>query len=490
MGRFDDGTRSAFPGVEVFAPGRVNLIGEHTDYNGGLVLPFAIDLGLELRLSFEPRSANDAQGPTDASHVLLCHSTYDGATRGLNAKEMTELVQCVRDNPLSSDLVPLPSAAQGNTLGYLAGALSLLFAQGDLPRDTASNLKEDRRASLLNGRARLRVDIDSTLPAGAGLSSSAALCTGFLQGAQALFGGTLSGRELARTAMHVEHRFAGAHVGLMDQLAVTYGRTGTFLAINFLAFPERGTFECEPVAAQEAFDAYVPLIFHTGVTHSLAGSEYNTRRLQCGEALSKLRDVVRWPESKSPPDSLSHYSMPEGFRALFGREIQDALSGAFTQALAETHLRTCFGGDDVLARRAGHVVFENIRVRAAMDALRMGRLAALSRLMQDSHESLRFSYEVSCRELDAAAALVPQEAERLAKAPHRKTGPLNTLALLGARMTGGGFGGSTIQLVHESLVTELLEVFAKEDNPYTRTTGAKPRLVVSRPSEGLRLHYI
>lgn len=488
--------------VEVFAPGRANLIGEHTDYNGGLVLPFAIERGLQLRLQFQQGPASTA---SPSNTALVCHSTFDGVTRTLSAQEFQALFEAVRAKPLTSDEVTLPQNAQKNTLCYVAGALALFLAQchpntapsaGTAANAAADFMRASKAAAFLSGHAQLRVHIDSTLPAGAGLSSSAALCTGVLQGAQALFGGTLSGRDLARTAMYVEHRFAGAKVGLMDQLAVTFGRPGHFLAIDFFDFPEEGAFGLEWVQPHKAFDDFVPLLFHTGVSHSLASSEYNVRREQCQAALEMLRHSVNLPRA-FPLTSLSAFSLPEGFRALFGKELEEVSSGRFTQAHAESHLQRLVQGNGVLAKRAAHVVFENVRVRLATDALRHGRREELSRVMQESHASLQNSFEVSCRELDTAALLVAKEAARLT-ALSSPMGPsasavthqeAHTVPLIGARMTGGGFGGSTVQLVHKSIVHPLVDTFSREDNPYTQATGSEPRLFVLSPAEGLRLHY-
>jgi galactokinase len=486
--------------VEVFAPGRVNLIGEHTDYNGGLVLPFAIGLGLTLRLSWREAETGEGEvGGGGAGGGVRCESTFDGTRRALSSAALTRLVEACLPEPLTSSAVELPADARGTTLAYAVGSLALFLAQGRCQ-------SRERVRALLGGRATIVIDIDSTLPVGGGLSSSAALCAGLLLGYQALLCGDLDARELAVTAMHVEHRFAGAHTGLMDQLAVLLGRPGSYLAVDFARFPAERACEVELTRAHAAFDAYVPLAFHTGVAHSLAGSEYNLRRAQCADALALLTAAARAQGDTAMPTSLSTYSQPDAFTRLFGHPHADAVSGMFPQedaarVLAQGPLSRASGGTahaastlstlSTLAARATHVVYENLRVRAAMEALRGGDLETLGRLMRESHASLRDAYAVSCAELDAAVEIVPAEAVRLARAAGDSIPrAARALPVIGARMTGGGFGGSTIQLVHAAIVDDLVAAFERPDNPYTRSTGATPRAVVSRPADGARLRYL
>ena len=332
----------------VRAPGRVNLIGEHTDYNGGLVLPMAIDLGIAI-----------AFVPTDDRTVeLTLRSTGE---RGV------------------VDLDRLP-ARDGSWVDYVAGMAWALGEDG---------------ASMSGLRGILAAD----LPIGAGLSSSAAL---ELAVAWGLGGGVAPVPDplrLARLAQRAENEFVGVACGLMDQFAVSFGRTGATLLLDCL------TLEHRPIAIPVGV-AFV--VCDSGLPRRLAESGYADRRAECARALEQIQAV-------------------EGsVRAL--REVDEALLEHAGRAM-----------DEVAYRRARHVVRENARVGAAVAALEAGDGAALGRAVSASHASLRDDFEVSTPELDRLVDIAE-----------------STPGTLGARLTGAGFGGCTLSIVEAGATDELL----------------------------------
>ncbi len=325
------------------APGRVNLIGEHTDYNDGLVLPIAL-----------PLRTVAACGRRD-DDALVVHSVQSGET--------------VR--------VPLGEVGPGRPEGWVAYVAGVLWA-----------LREE---GLTVGG--LDVTVDSEVPLGAGLSSSAALECALGAAASDLFGLGLLGSDegrarLAQVCVRAENEVAGAPTGGMDQSAALRCREGSALLLDC----RDGSVEHVPVDL--AATGHVLLVTDTRASHALADGQYGSRREACERAAALL-----------------------GVTSL--REVgEDSLEGALERL-----------GDDELVRRTRHVVTEIGRVRAVVAALRAGDLVEVGRLFDASHASLRDDYEVSCAELDASV-----EAARAAGA-------------LGARMTGGGFGGSSVALV-------------------------------------------
>ncbi len=344
------------------APGRVNLIGEHTDYNEGLVLPIALPLRTAAACG---RRGDD---------VLVVHSVQNGET--------------VR--------VPLDEVGPGRPEGWVAYVAGVLWA-----------LQQEGF-----GVGGLDVTVDSEVPLGAGLSSSAALECAVGAAASDLFGlGLLdsdTGRaRLAQVCVRAENEVAGAPTGGMDQSAALRCREGSALLLDC----RDGSTEHVPVDL--AAGGHVLLVTDTRAEHALADGQYGRRREACERAAAAL-----------------------GVASL--REVgEDELD----EALARLP-------DEELVRRTRHVVTEIGRVRAVVAALRADDLAEVGRLFDASHASLRDDYEVSCAELDASV-----EAARAAGA-------------LGARMTGGGFGGSSVALVPEPAVPAVRDairaVFAEQ----------------------------
>ncbi|HYG80831.1 MAG TPA: galactokinase [Pyrinomonadaceae bacterium] len=357
------------------APGRVNLIGEHTDYNDGFVLPMAID-----------RETVAAAAPRDDRRVrAFSLNLNDGAEFDL-------------DNP--------GPPRRGIWLDYLEGVAQ----------------------SLEKGGARLGgadLVISSDVPAGAGLSSSAALeiSTGF-----ALL--SVSGLEvdrvrLALAGQRAEHEYAGAMVGIMDQFVAALGRRGHALLIDCRSL------EHQPVPLDTSGAAVV--ICDSRVKHELSDSEYNVRRAECERGVELLRKVL------------------PGIKAL-----RDVTAEDF-----ERHAEVL---PEPIRRRCRHVVTENERTLRAVEALRRNDLEEMGRLMKCSHRSLRDDYEVSCAELDLLVEIVGGFA-----------------ACLGARMTGGGFGGSTVNLVRRDRLAEFQSLISTE---YRRATNTAPNIYVSDAGDG------
>jgi galactokinase len=327
------------PTIFAVAPGRVNLIGEHTDYNDGFVFPGAIDRGLYI-----------AARVTDGKSQVV--SRQLGAGDGFDAASVA------------------PGGGMESWSKYPAGM--------------AWALRQHTGVALPN----IEAYIDSDIPIGSGVSSSAAIEMAFGVVWNAIANLTLANAELARLGQVCENQFVGVNSGIMDQMASAMGREGMAM------FLDTRTLEI----------AYAPVPAGTTVVlcdtkkpRALTDSAYNERRSQCEEAsrilgVEKLRDA--------------------------NLEQLEAAKGQMS---------------DVVYRRARHVITENDRCERFKEVLDSGDLDEAGRLMRASHESLRDDYEVSCRELDAMA-------DAAAAAP----------GCIGARMTGAGFGGACVALVRES----------------------------------------
>lgn len=359
------------------APGRVNLIGEHTDYNEGFVLPMAID-----------RETMVAAAVRDDRRVRAF---------SLNVNEAVEF-----------DLDHRGTPRRGLWLDYLEGVAWALEQDG----------VRLRGADLM---------ISSDVPTGAGLSSSAALEVSVGLALACVSGKDMDRVKLALAGQRAEHEYVGTKCGIMDQFVAALGRAGHALLID-----------CRNLTASR-----VPLdtsrtrivICDSVVKHELSSSEYNTRRAECERGVEILREV-----------------MPE-IRAL--RDVSVADFERYEESLPEP-----------LRRRCRHVVTENERTLLAADALRRADMEEMGRLMKLSHNSLRDDYEVSCAELDLLVEIAG-----------------NFHDCLGARMTGGGFGGSTVNLVRRDALEEFQGVISRE---YSRVTNTSPTIYVSDAGEGAK----
>ena len=363
----------------VRAPGRVNLIGEHTDYNDGLVLPAAIDR--ELRMAFIP---------TDDGHVRL-----SSLTQGDTA---------------DFDLATIGSA-RGHWIDYVAGT-AWAMAEAGLPTTG------------------FRGVLASDLPPRAGLSSSAAL---ELASAWALAGGSSPAPDrmtIAQTAKHAENAYVGVQSGLMDQFASAFGIAGAALRFDCRSLE----WSAVPLPAELSI-----VICDSGAPRTLAGSAYNDRRAECATAVRLISGLVGSDRSIT---SL--------------RDVDaDLLDDVWTELVA---------ADPVAARRARHVVSEIARVDATQHALQTGDLDALGALFAASHASLRSDYEVSSAPLDTLVEIA-----------------VATPGVVGARLTGAGFGGCTVNLVRPESVGAL-EGAVRRD--YERRTGLEPRVFVVAAADG------
>jgi galactokinase len=359
------------------APGRVNLIGEHTDYSGGLVLPFAIDATAKLAV-------------------------------GRNDDDIIRVVSAQRPGPIQQftgdDILP-GSAASRNWAGYLLGAVWALRTAGHR----------------IGG---LDLALDSQVPSGAGLSSSAAVECVTTLAASAISGITLEPMEIAGIALKAENDFVGVPCGPMDQTASAAATAG-----NVLLFDTRSG-KIEDIPFDPGTAGFSLLVVDTRVAHSLADGDYGKRRAACDEATDILH-----------VNSLRDITVEELPAAL------DKLD------------------NELLARRVRHVVTENDRVSTTVGLLRRGQIAAVGELLTTSHRSLQHDYEVSCPELDLAVDTCL------------------AAGATGARMTGGGFGGSTIALVPTPLLGSVTRavMYAFQQRGFAEPV---PRIV--NPSDGAR----
>lgn len=362
--------------VAVMAPGRVNLIGEHTDYNEGFVLPAAVDRGTAL--------AGEARD--DRKAVLYSADYRDQAEFSLDS------------------LSPDPAHRWAD---YVKGVADQLQKRGFRLKGFRAALKGD-------------------LPRGAGLSSSASLEVAAAVFFQKISGFSIPDLDLVKAAQAAENAFVGVQCGVMDQFASHLGRAGHALFLDCRSLEHQWA----PVPP-----GWTLAVCDSGVARTLAGSAYNERRRQCEEGVRAL--AVRLPHVKSLRDvSLCDIEK-------YGNLL-----------------------DPLVLRRCRHVVSENQRVLDMVEALKDGRLERVKVLMEESHESLRDDYGVSCPELDLLVELAR-----------------NRPGVSGSRMTGAGFGGCTLHLVKEGdwepFKAAMLE-------GYGRKTGKKPGVYAFRASDGAK----
>jgi len=360
----------------VHAPGRVNLIGEHTDYNLGFVLPVAIDLGIAVALV-----------PTD-----------DGIAR-LTLAETGETREFRTDDV---------GARQHAWIDYVAGIAWAMGMAGLGPRGFRGVLASD-------------------LPQGAGLSSSAAI--------EVVAGWALSGGEepavdpmgFVHVIQRGENGFIGLNNGIMDQFASIFGKAGHALLLDCRSLEHRAIPMADPDLALVAC--------HSGSPRTLESSAYNERRAQCEAAAA----------------------------AILGGEPGVATLRDVTPEMLEAARP---GLDPLEAARAEHIVFENRRVLDAVDAFEAGDLPTVGRLFYESHASMRDLFGISSPELDALVEIA--------------TG---VDGVVGARLTGAGFGGCTINLVRRAAVPALREAVLRD---YPARTGLAPRVFEVGASAGAR----
>jgi len=336
------------------SPGRINLIGEHTDYNDGFVLPAAIDK----------------------------KSVFKLKKNGTN--QVTLTAQNVGET-LTFDLLDF-KPIEGGWQNYVMGVVSELQKIG-------GNIKGFEGA------------FEGDVPIGSGMSSSAALECSLAYGLNELFELGFDKWQIIKACQMAEHNFVGIKCGIMDQFASMMGKKNQVMLLDCHSLE----FEYLPCDLGN----YQLVLLNTNVSHTLASSEYNTRRAECEQGVSILQ------KNNSQLKSLRDVSM-EALQKCSAEMSKNVFS------------------------RCHHVVTENNRVLKAADALKKNDIKLLGQLMYQSHFSLQKDYQVSCPELDYLVELTLQEDD-----------------VIGSRMMGGGFGGCTINLIEKNQGSAFLEKAAK-----------------------------
>jgi len=334
--------------IIVRSPGRINLIGEHTDYNNGFVLPAAIDKAVYVAIE------------KNATNKISLHSV------DFNESVEVEL----------ADIKPVP----GHWSTYILGVVDQLIKGGHS----------------LGG---FKLSIYGDVPLGAGLSSSAAVECAAALALNELFELKIERIELVKIAQLAEHEYAGVKCGIMDQFASVFGKKDSVIKLDCRSLE----YEYFPVN----MDGYKIVLLDSQVKHSLASTEYNTRRNQCEDGVVLIKK--EFPDVKSLRDvSLSM--------------IED-----------------CLSHDEIISKRCRYVVEENTRLQEGCNDLLNGNIKGFGKKMFATHKGLSEQYEVSCKELDFLVEAVKDMPE-----------------VIGARMMGGGFGGCTINIVKEEAIETMI----------------------------------
>lgn len=363
-----------------FAPGRINLIGEHTDYNGGNVFPCAITLG----------------------------------TYGLISKREDSLVQLYSENfpgvgVISFDLADLTYKKEDNWANYPKGVVKYLTETGHTINSGFDML------------------VYGNIPNGAGLSSSASIELLMGVALEGVFSLTLDRLDLIQIGKKVENEFIGVNSGIMDQFAVGMGEKDKAILLD------TNTLEYELVPIN--LTNHVVVIMNSNKRRELADSKYNERRSECEQALSELH-----------------------------KELDVASLGDLDEATFDAH--THLISNEVLVRRAKHAVYENQRTLKATKALKEGDLESFGKLMNESHLSTQHDYEVTGMELDT-----------LVHTAWKQPG------VIGARMTGAGFGGCAIAIVEKDQTEAFIQQVGAE---YAEKVGYNAEFYIAEISDGAK----
>ena len=356
------------------APGRVNLIGEHTDYAEGFVMPAAIDFATLAGIS--PRSDGK----------IVVYSKNYGEEREFAAAS-------------------LPVSASKHWSDYPLGVVSILAGEGHRIPGFSLSLWGD-------------------VPLGSGLSSSAAVEVATALAVLSIIGASYPGPVMARLCQRAENEFVGASCGIMDQFISANGKENHALLLDCRDL----SFKLAPIPTHVAL-----VIANTMVKHSVAGGDYTTRRAEVEAAcavIARHRPQVRF--------------------------LRDATVGDLEKWGHEMTPNSL--------KRARHVVTENLRTQAAAEALAANDLVELGRLMAEAHRSYSQDFEGSCAEADAMEELARQ-----------------LPGIIGARLTGGGFGGCTINLVEQSQAAAFAKALASS---YAARTGIEPQIHICHASGG------
>ena len=360
----------------VAAPGRVNLIGEHTDYNEGFVLPGAVDKRIYVAIA-------------------------------KNKKNVLNVYASQYKQNFSFDLDDLHPVNGWAT--YLLGM--------------AYHLKQ--KGHVITG---VDLVIDGDVPLGAGMSSSAAVCSAFGFALNEIFGFGLSRMELALLGQKTEHTFAGVKCGIMDQFASLHGKKGHIMKLDCRSL------EYEYIPFD--FPEYKIILVNTMVSHALASSEYNVRRQQCEEGVAILQ---------------KHYPTIKFLRDVSNEQLEKHKSEL----------------SEVVYRRCNFIINENARLLHGCDLLKKNDLKSFGQMMFEAHEGLSKGYEVSCKESDFLVA----QAKLFS-------------AVMGARQMGGGFGGCTINIVKADAVEDF-STYMRDG--YSKQFNVVPEIYVTQIEDGAKV---
>ncbi len=374
----------AAPAVVAYAPGRIEVLGNHTDYNEGFVFSAAIDKGTFFAVS-----------PTADDSVEIFATDIGAAGEAWSGK-----------------LAEVKKVEAGATwANYPLGTFAWLF--GGKPTEAKHGFK-----AVFGGN----------IPLGAGLSSSAALEMATALALQKLYGTTYNPTELAKIGQKAEHTFAGCPCGLLDQASSMYGKAGALVKSDF----RTNQFENVELGPSVAF-----MMVKSNAKHALVDGAYASRRQACEDAAKYFASVLRKPVTHLRDVTMAEWVLYRG-------------------GLSET-----------TAKRAVHPIGEDERVLQGAALLAAGDLKAFGALMYDSHESSRNWFENSCEELDAivdAAKAIPE--------------------VYGARLSGGGFGGSCCLLVEPAAADRIAAQITRE---YQAKFGDEPTCSLIQPSQGAQL---
>lgn len=366
------------PELVVSSPGRINLIGEHTDYNKGFVLPAAIDKSINLAIS---------RRKDDQLHFIAADFKQEFSGAITSIEKSVQLWPDYINGVLQ----------QLKDLGFRFGGLNIVLG-GDIP-------------------------------AGAGLSSSAALECSVVYALNELYGYKLPRLEMVKIAQAAENQFVGVKCGIMDQFASMFGKKDHAILLDCRSLK----YEYIPLDLHQ----HAILLMDTRVKHSLASGEYNVRREQCEMGVRALRKI--YPQVESLRDAN---------RAMIEYTLKDAVP-------------------DVVYNRCKYVVEENLRLQVGCEALRRNDLVGFGKKMYASHTGLSKLYDVSCPELDFLVELAREE--------H---------AIIGARMMGGGFGGCTVNIIRKSFINEVVD---RMINAFRNRFGEEPLAYICSISGGTQV---
>ena len=367
---------------EIFSPGRINVIGEHIDYNGGPVFPTAIDIGTMLYYQ-------------ERVDTKVCVYSANFPDDGVYSWELATATE-----------------KNGNRWDNFVKAMVVTLAQNGYPTKNGFNLY-----------------VEGNIPTGSGLSSSASLEVGVGVMLADLQGATISMLDIVKMAQAAENKYIGVNCGIMDMFAIGFGQKDKAMLL--------ATDTLDMQYADFKLGTTAILILDTKHPRELADSKYNERREECDAALAILQ---------------AHYPI----KLLCDLTVTDLPQ--VKQLLADYSL---------LYKRVQHVVTEQARVLATVAAMEAGDLAAIGVLLNASHSSLQHDYEVTGEALDTIVAIAQEQ-----------TG------VLGARMTGAGFGGCAIALVEQGAIASVQETIAKE---YTEKLGITPAFYIAHTAEGTRI---